>query len=50
MSLDSLNNNGENYCSEEITERLDEVYGAEQETLDPGILRLQVGSLQKDEG
>lgn len=34
---------------EGVTERLDEVYGAEQEELDPGLQHLQVRSLQKDE-
>ena len=32
-----------------ITERLDEIYGAESDSLDPGIARLQVRSLPEDE-
>jgi metal-responsive CopG/Arc/MetJ family transcriptional regulator len=34
---------------ERITERLDEVYGAKPEDLDPAIARLQARSLPKDD-
>ncbi|MGB3683464.1 MAG: hypothetical protein WA990_13390 [Rubrobacteraceae bacterium] len=38
----------EEYRSEKITERLDEIYGAEPESLAPDIARLQSRSLPKD--
>lgn len=34
---------------QEITERLDEVYGGEDGGLDPAVARLQQGSLPEDE-
>jgi hypothetical protein len=36
-------------CGQGITERLDEVYGAEPSELDPDIARLQVRTLPRDE-
>jgi len=36
------------YRSEGITERLDEIYGAEDGALDPAVARLQTRSLPKD--
>lgn len=39
----------EEHRSERITERLDEIYGAESGSLDPTISRLQTRSLSKDD-
>lgn len=39
----------EEHRGEGVTERLDEIYGAEREGLDTGLLRLQERSLPKDE-
>ena len=39
----------EEHWGERITERLDEVYSAEPETLDPAITRLQARSLPEDD-
>lgn len=38
----------EEYRSERITERLDEIYGVEPGDLDPAIARLQTRSLPED--
>lgn len=34
---------------EGVTEKLDEIYGAEPESLDPQLARMQIRSLPKDE-
>jgi metal-responsive CopG/Arc/MetJ family transcriptional regulator len=39
----------EEHRGERITGRLDEIYGAEPEDLDPTITRLQAQSLPKDD-
>lgn len=38
----------EEHSDEGVTERLDEIYGSEQEGLDAGLQRLQERSLPKD--
>lgn len=39
----------EEHRGERITERLDEVYGVEPESLDPAVAHLQAQSLPKDD-